>query len=119
MATGSYMTPTYSRSQSEVQGDLHNSNALSARNCFTESTMDIEALSWGKIHMLLIYRSCLFFINQCSAAVLPFGLQRHDGRGRPRAPADQEDQLVVRSAVKCLIHRYQPSDVRPAHECPP
>ncbi|GFW02584.1 hypothetical protein TNCV_2455991 [Trichonephila clavipes] len=24
MATGSYMTPTYSRSQSEVQGDLHN-----------------------------------------------------------------------------------------------
>ncbi|PRD31536.1 UNVERIFIED_CONTAM: Cacna1g [Trichonephila clavipes] len=23
MATGSYMTPTYSRSQSEVQGDLH------------------------------------------------------------------------------------------------
>ncbi|GFT18546.1 hypothetical protein TNCV_176501 [Trichonephila clavipes] len=25
MATGSYMTPIYSRSQSEVQGDLHNS----------------------------------------------------------------------------------------------
>ncbi|GFW60644.1 hypothetical protein TNCV_569901 [Trichonephila clavipes] len=25
MATGSYMSPTYSRSQSEVQGDLHNS----------------------------------------------------------------------------------------------
>ncbi|GFW68757.1 hypothetical protein TNCV_3639721 [Trichonephila clavipes] len=24
MATGSYMTPIYSRSQSEVQGDLHN-----------------------------------------------------------------------------------------------
>ncbi|GFY16937.1 hypothetical protein TNCV_3689951 [Trichonephila clavipes] len=24
MATGSYLTPTYSRSQSEVQGDLHN-----------------------------------------------------------------------------------------------
>ncbi|GFW96560.1 hypothetical protein TNCV_2846171 [Trichonephila clavipes] len=23
MATGSYLTPTYSRSQSEVQGDLH------------------------------------------------------------------------------------------------
>ncbi|GFT72518.1 uncharacterized protein TNCV_973841 [Trichonephila clavipes] len=26
MATGSYMTPTYSRSQSEVQGDLHRLN---------------------------------------------------------------------------------------------
>ncbi|GFX71660.1 hypothetical protein TNCV_2696481 [Trichonephila clavipes] len=25
MATGSYLTPTYSRSQSEVQGDLHKS----------------------------------------------------------------------------------------------
>ncbi|GFX22707.1 hypothetical protein TNCV_2994401 [Trichonephila clavipes] len=25
MATGSYMTPIYSRSQSEVQGDLHKS----------------------------------------------------------------------------------------------
>ncbi|GFT31229.1 hypothetical protein TNCV_3480371 [Trichonephila clavipes] len=24
MATGSYMTPIYSRSQSQVQGDLHN-----------------------------------------------------------------------------------------------
>ncbi|GFW07226.1 hypothetical protein TNCV_3694191 [Trichonephila clavipes] len=25
MATGSYLTPNYSRSQSEIQGDLHNS----------------------------------------------------------------------------------------------
>ncbi|GFW51455.1 hypothetical protein TNCV_4211331 [Trichonephila clavipes] len=24
MATGSYLTPNYSRSQSEIQGDLHN-----------------------------------------------------------------------------------------------
>ncbi|GFX92666.1 retrovirus-related Pol polyprotein from transposon 412 [Trichonephila clavipes] len=30
MATGSYMTPIYSRSQSEVQGDLHNSNKIRA-----------------------------------------------------------------------------------------
>ncbi|GFY15641.1 transposable element Tcb1 transposase [Trichonephila clavipes] len=28
MATGSYMTPTYSRSQSEVQGDLHKGSAF-------------------------------------------------------------------------------------------
>ncbi|GFS98954.1 hypothetical protein TNCV_3896441 [Trichonephila clavipes] len=27
MASGSYMTPIYSRSQSEVQGDLHNDEA--------------------------------------------------------------------------------------------
>ncbi|GFT10240.1 hypothetical protein TNCV_3735111 [Trichonephila clavipes] len=28
MATGSYLTPTYSRSQSEVQGDLHKSSSV-------------------------------------------------------------------------------------------
>ncbi|GFW49484.1 hypothetical protein TNCV_3059901 [Trichonephila clavipes] len=32
MATGSYMTPTYSRSQSEVQGDLHNLTPLACSN---------------------------------------------------------------------------------------
>ncbi|GFV30729.1 HTH_Tnp_Tc3_2 domain-containing protein [Trichonephila clavipes] len=28
--------------------------------------------------------------------------QSHDGRGRPRAKADQEDRLIVGSAVKAL-----------------
>ncbi|GFS70039.1 HTH_Tnp_Tc3_2 domain-containing protein [Trichonephila clavipes] len=41
--------------------------------------------------------------------------QRHDGCGRPRDTADQENRLIVRST----INRHQPSDVRPAHECPP
>ncbi|GFS84533.1 hypothetical protein TNCV_4606991 [Trichonephila clavipes] len=45
--------------------------------------------------------------------------QRHDGSGRPRATADQEDRLIVRSAVTALGHPYPPPDVRPAHECPP
>ncbi|GFV77220.1 HTH_Tnp_Tc3_2 domain-containing protein [Trichonephila clavipes] len=28
--------------------------------------------------------------------------QRHDGSGRPRAPIDQEDRLIFRSAVTAL-----------------
>ncbi|GFW90705.1 hypothetical protein TNCV_2417021 [Trichonephila clavipes] len=33
MATGSYLTPIYSRSQSEVQGDLHNVNDSQVGKC--------------------------------------------------------------------------------------
>ncbi|GFX60316.1 transposable element Tc1 transposase [Trichonephila clavipes] len=44
--------------------------------------------------------------------------QRHDGSGRPNATADREDRLTVRSAVTAF-YCYQPSDVRPAYQCPP
>ncbi|GFV71096.1 HTH_Tnp_Tc3_2 domain-containing protein [Trichonephila clavipes] len=34
---------------------------------------------------------------------------------RPSATADRKDRLIVRSAVQCLVHRHQRSDVRFAH----
>ncbi|GFW67434.1 uncharacterized protein TNCV_3391051 [Trichonephila clavipes] len=40
--------------------------------------------------------------------------QRHDGSSRPMATEDLSDQLS-----QLLIHCYKPSNVRPAHECPP
>ncbi|GFV24587.1 uncharacterized protein TNCV_1914491 [Trichonephila clavipes] len=45
--------------------------------------------------------------------------QRHDGSGRPRATADQEDRLLSDQLSQRLIHRYQRPDVRPAFEYPP
>ncbi|GFV72151.1 transposable element Tcb1 transposase [Trichonephila clavipes] len=38
MATGSYMTPIYSRSQSEVLGDLHNHNNPAVCPCYPGTT---------------------------------------------------------------------------------
>ncbi|GFX88126.1 HTH_Tnp_Tc3_2 domain-containing protein [Trichonephila clavipes] len=60
-------------------------------------------------------------IKRCWQEWVDIGkFQRHDGSGRPRSPAEQEDWLIVGSALsQCLIHRYQQSDVRPAHEYPP
>ncbi|GFW20587.1 HTH_Tnp_Tc3_2 domain-containing protein [Trichonephila clavipes] len=46
--------------------------------------------------------------------------QRHDGSSRPKATADREDRLTVRSTV--IAHDSSLSailDVRPAHQCPP
>ncbi|GFW45939.1 hypothetical protein TNCV_4496581 [Trichonephila clavipes] len=41
MATGSYLTPIYSRSQSEVQGDLHKCSKPQDRNSFDRRTQHI------------------------------------------------------------------------------
>ncbi|GFX43134.1 hypothetical protein TNCV_2711781 [Trichonephila clavipes] len=38
MATGSYLTPNHSRSQSEIQGDLHNSTSLAMGNLVTRAS---------------------------------------------------------------------------------
>ncbi|GFT52549.1 uncharacterized protein TNCV_4266921 [Trichonephila clavipes] len=53
MATGFYMTPTYSHSQSEVQGDLHNFTLGSRFPLF--QTINIEALVKSKISGAEIY----------------------------------------------------------------
>ncbi|GFX62935.1 hypothetical protein TNCV_1100281 [Trichonephila clavipes] len=42
MATGSFMTPIYSRSQSEVQGDLHNGAQRGANDGIPEELRNIE-----------------------------------------------------------------------------
>ncbi|GFU84161.1 hypothetical protein TNCV_4504601 [Trichonephila clavipes] len=49
MATGSYMTPTYSRSQIEVQGDLHkidwNCTRKSIFTCFAQTSDRLPRLT--------------------------------------------------------------------------
>ncbi|GFU68011.1 hypothetical protein TNCV_2823541 [Trichonephila clavipes] len=49
MATGSYLTPTYSRSQSEVQGDLHktdwNCTRKSIFTCFAQMSDRLPRLT--------------------------------------------------------------------------
>ncbi|GFX30995.1 hypothetical protein TNCV_2024981 [Trichonephila clavipes] len=42
MATGSYLTPNYSRSQSEIQGDLHKLSVLSMHYHMRLSRCDID-----------------------------------------------------------------------------
>ncbi|GFY27853.1 hypothetical protein TNCV_243181 [Trichonephila clavipes] len=43
--------------------------------------------------------------------------RHHDDRGRPRATADREDRLTVKSAVTAPDSAL--SDMRPAHDSPP
>ncbi|GFV50134.1 hypothetical protein TNCV_87671 [Trichonephila clavipes] len=53
MATGSYLTPNHSRSQSEIQGDLHNYGgyiSYSHRNVFIKSDY-FRTLSQSNIHL--------------------------------------------------------------------
>ncbi|GFV07724.1 hypothetical protein TNCV_4942261 [Trichonephila clavipes] len=52
MATGSYLTPNYSRSQSEIQGDLHNVQELwfqqDGATCHTaRATIDLLKDTFG------------------------------------------------------------------------
>ncbi|GFX81823.1 hypothetical protein TNCV_2570231 [Trichonephila clavipes] len=49
MATGSYLTPTYSRSQSEVQGDLHKIHFTFWKECISEWVKTVE-LGLGRSH---------------------------------------------------------------------
>ncbi|GFY11037.1 hypothetical protein TNCV_2201451 [Trichonephila clavipes] len=61
MATGPYMTPIYSRSQSEVQGDLHNlTNNTDSREGTTRYGTTRDAVSSDKIegfYILLQYHT--------------------------------------------------------------
>ncbi|GFV43623.1 HTH_Tnp_Tc3_2 domain-containing protein [Trichonephila clavipes] len=53
-------------------------------------------------------------IKRCCQEWIDSGrFQRHDGSCRPRATADQEDRLIVRSAVTALF-----SDESRFHLCP-
>ncbi|GFT67634.1 hypothetical protein TNCV_2361871 [Trichonephila clavipes] len=44
--------------------------------------------------------------------------QHHEVNGLPRATADREDRLIVRSAVTAPDSSLSTLDVRPAHDCP-
>ncbi|GFV99253.1 hypothetical protein TNCV_1512251 [Trichonephila clavipes] len=55
MATGSYLTPIYSRSQSEVQGDLHKWISVSKGKQRTSSCYMLGSSSVINVYTLLLY----------------------------------------------------------------
>ncbi|GFS76514.1 hypothetical protein TNCV_1621321 [Trichonephila clavipes] len=86
MATGSYLTPNYSRSQSEIQGDLHRLTSELHRPlyCFMEICRSVNPSDFSKV-------PC------CQVIYSQFGLAIHqnDHQARRRFVEWAQNEIAV------------------------
>ncbi|GFW74894.1 RNase H domain-containing protein [Trichonephila clavipes] len=88
MATGSYLTTNYSRSQSEIQGDLHNSN-----------TVQPIIMEIGMYMYFFVWRRFLSYPLCCSSPPGLLGNEVADDLAKAATsnPVDPEDHMVLTS----------------------